>query len=192
MTIFEIWLVAISLAIDCLSVSITSGAILKEIRWKTFVTMAFFFGLFQSLMPLLGWMGANSLNEYIQDYDHWIAFGLLIIVGGNMIKENFSKEEERHFNPSNLKTIILLAIATSIDAMAVGITFAFTGMNTLTSIVFPILIFGLVSFILSIAGSMIGVFCGKRWNLNMELWGGIVLICIGIKILVEHLHLFDL
>lgn len=192
MTILEIWLIAISLAIDCFSVSVTSGAIIKEIRWKTFVTMAIFFGLFQSLMPLLGWFGTNQLSEYIQTYDHWIAFGLLVIVGGNMIKENFSKEEEHHFNPSNLKTIILLAFATSIDAMAVGITFAFTGMNTLISIVFPILIFGLVSFILSITGNIVGVFCGKRWNLNMELWGGIVLICIGIKILVEHLHLLDL
>ena len=191
MTLFEIWLVAISLAIDCFSVSVTSGAILKEIRWKTFVTMAVFFGLFQSLMPLLGWLSANRLSEYIQVYDHWIAFSLLAIVGGNMIKENFSKEEQ-HFNPSNLKTIILLAIATSIDAMAVGITFAFTGMNTLIVIAFPILIFGLVSLLLSIGGNMIGVFFGKRWNLNMELWGGIVLICIGIKILVEHLHLLDL
>ena len=187
MTILEIWLIAISLAIDCFSVSVTSGAILKKIRWKTFLTMAVFFGFFQSLMSLIGWFGASRFSDYIEDYDHWIAFALLALVGGKMIKENFRQKEAHPINPFCLKTIIPLAIATSIDAMAVGITFAFTGKTSPASMLHPILLFGLVSFLFSVTGNMTGVYFGKRCDLHMELWGGMILIGIGIKILIEHL-----
>jgi putative Mn2+ efflux pump MntP len=190
MSALEIWLIAVSLAIDCLSVSVTSGIILKRFAWKTFLTMAFFFGLFQGMMALLGWAGANSFSGYIEAYDHWIAFALLALVGGNMIKENFSKEEERHFNPTRLKIILLLAIATSIDSLAVGISFAFMGeYHHLSTILFPIWAFGIVSFIFSISGSVLGAYLGRHVKLNMELWGGVVLIIIGVKILIEHLQL---
>ncbi len=189
MTALEIWLLAISLAMDCFTVSITSGIIMRRICWRTFFIMAFFFGLFQAAMPLIGWFAASRFSHLIQDYDHWIAFGLLAFLGGRMIKESFSGEDKCCFDPTSLKVVLALAIATSIDALAIGISFAFVGMNSFSSILSPIGIIGVASFVLSLAGSLIGVFCGKRFNLRMELWGGLILIIIGIKILIEHLFL---
>ena len=177
MTTLEIWLLAISLAMDCFTVSITSGIIMRRICWRTFFIMAFFFGLFQAVMPLIGWFAASRFSHLIEDYDHWIAFGLLAFLGGRMIKESFSNEDKCCFDPTKLKVVVTLAIATSIDALAIGISFAFVGINSFTSIV------------ISTLGSLIGVFCGKRFNLRMELWGGLVLIIIGVKILIEHLFL---
>ena len=191
MTYIEIWLLAISLAMDCFSVSITSGIILRRVMWKTFLTIAFFFGLFQGLMPVIGWFAASRFQHLIENYDHWIAFGVLFLLGARMIKESFKdEEEEHHFNPTRLPVILTLAVATSIDALAVGISFAFTGMTTWRSILDPVLIIGFVSFIFSIIGCLIGVYFGKRVNLRAELWAGIILIGIGVKILIEHLGLF--
>lgn len=187
MSTLEIWLLAVSLAMDCFSVSITSGIILRRICWRTFLTIAFFFGLFQALMPLGGWLAASRFSHLIADYDHWIAFGLLFFLGIRMIKESFSDEEEHHFNPTRLKVILTLAVATSIDALAVGISFAFMGMNQWQAISSPLLVIGIVSFVFSIAGCLLGVFFGKRVNLRAELWAGIILIGIGVKILIEHL-----
>lgn len=191
MNYIEIWLLAISLAMDCFSVSITSGIILRRVMWKTFLTIAFFFGLFQGLMPVIGWFAASRFQHLIESYDHWIAFGVLFLLGARMIKESFKdEEEEHHFNPTRLPVILTLAVATSIDALAVGISFAFTGMDTWRSILDPVLIIGFVSFIFSIIGCLIGVYFGKRVNLRAELWAGIILIGIGVKILIEHLGLF--
>lgn len=191
MTYIEIWLLAISLAMDCFSVSITSGIILRRVMWKTFLTIAFFFGLFQGLMPVIGWFAASRFQHLIENYDHWIAFGVLFLLGARMIKESFKdEEEEHHFNPTRLPVILTLAVATSIDALAVGISFAFTGMTTWRSILDPVLIIGFVSFIFSIIGCLIGVYFGKRVNLRAELWAGIILIGIGVKILIEHLGAF--
>ena len=159
MTTLEIWLLAISLAMDCFTVSITSGIIMRRICWRTFFIMAFFFGLFQAVMPLIGWFAASRFSHLIEDYDHWIAFGLLAFLGGRMIKESFSNEDKRCFDPTKLKVVVTLAII------------------------------GFTSFVISTLGSLIGVFCGKRFNLRMELWGGLVLIIIGVKILIEHLFL---
>lgn len=190
MTSLEIWLLAVSLAMDCFTVSITSGIIMRRICWRTFFVMAFFFGLFQAAMPLIGWFAASRFSHLIEDYDHWIAFGLLAFLGGRMIKESFNGEEDKCcFDPTSLKVVLALAVATSIDALAIGISFAFVGMNSFSSILSSIAIIGLASFVLSLAGSLLGVFCGKRFNLRMELWGGLVLIIIGIKILIEHLFL---
>ena len=189
MTTLEIWLLAISLAMDCFTVSITSGIIMRRICWRTFFIMAFFFGLFQAVMPLIGCFAASRFSHLIEDYDHWIAFGLLAFLGGRMIKESFSNEDKCCFDPTKLKVVVTLAIATSIDALAIGISFAFVGMNSFTSILSPIGIIGFTSFVISTLGSLIGVFCGKRFNLRMELWGGLVLIIIGVKILIEHLFL---
>ena len=189
MSNLEIWLLAISLAMDCFSVSITSGIILRRVCMKVFLTIAFFFGLFQALMPLFGWFGASRFYHLIHEFDHWIAFGLLFFLGVRMIKESFDKDEEHHhFNPTRLGTILTLAVATSIDALAVGISFAFTGMNTWQSIIGPICIIGLVSFVFSVLGCLLGVYFGKRVNLRAELWAGIILIGIGTKILMEHLE----
>ena len=174
MTTLEIWLLAISLAMDCFTVSITSGIIMRRICWRTFFIMAF---------------PPSRFSHLIEDYDHWIAFGLLAFLGGRMIKESFSNEDKRCFDPTKLKVVVTLAIATSIDALAIGISFAFVGMNSFTSILSPIVIIGFTSFVISTLGSLIGVFCGKRFNLRMELWGGLVLIIIGVKILIEHLFL---
>ena len=187
MSTIEIWLLAFSLAMDCFTVSITSGIIMKRICWRTILVMSFFFGLFQGLMPLGGWFCATRFHHLIESFDHWIAFGLLAFLGIRMIKENFSDEEKPCFNPTLLKVVLALAVATSIDAMAVGISFAFIGMNSFISILFPIIIIGIVSFIMSIIGNLVGIYLGKRINLHMELWGGIILIGIGVKILFEHL-----
>ena len=187
MSILEIWLLAVSLAIDCFTVSITSGIILHRIRWGIFLKMAFLFGLFQAAMPFLGWLGASRFNHLIETYDHWIAFALLAFLGIRMIREHFKDEEERSFDPTRMKVILTLAVATSIDALAVGISFAFTGFRTLSSLLYPLTAIGIASFVISLAGSLIGVFFGKRFNLRVEIFGGLVLLGIGVKILFEHL-----
>lgn len=189
MSTFEIWLLAVSLAIDCFTVSVASGIILRRIQWRTFFTMAFFFGFFQALMPLIGWSGANRFSHLIEAYDHWIAFGLLAFLGIRMIREYFKDIEECSFDPTRLKVILTLAVATSIDALAVGISFAFTGYNNLVSLTEPLLAIGFASFAISLTGSLIGIFFGKRFNFRMEFFGGLVLIGIGTKILIEHLFL---
>ncbi len=187
MSILEICLLAVSLAIDCFTVSVTSGIVLRRIQWGTFFTMAFFFGFFQTLMPLLGWFGASHLSHFIEVYDHWVAFALLALLGVRMIHEYFKDSGICSFDPTKLKVILTLSIATSIDALAVGISFAFTGYKEFGQLTFPLLVIGLASFVISLAGSLIGVFFGKHFNLRMELFGGLVLIGIGVKILVEHL-----
>lgn len=189
MSTLEIWLLAVSLAIDCFTVSVTSGIILRRIQWRTFLKMAFFFGFFQALMPLIGWFGASRFNHLIESYDHWIAFTLLAFLGIRMIREHFKDSEECSFDPTSLKVILTMAVATSIDALAVGISFAFTGFNSIGQLFSPLIIIGIASFVLSIVGNLIGIFFGKRFNLRMELFGGLVLIGIGVKILVEHLFL---
>lgn len=187
MSAWEIWLLGVALAMDCFSVSIASGAILRQLEWKTILTMAFFFGLFQALMPCIGWALTFHFQHYLETFDHWIAFGLLLYLGVNMIRESFSDEEEKAFNPRKLKTIFTLSIATSIDALAVGISFVCTGILEWISLLFPVLVIGVCSFAFSSLGSVIGVFFGKRYDFKPELWGGIVLICIGVKVLLSHL-----
>ena len=188
MSNLEIWLLAVGLAMDCFSVSITSGIILRRVCWRTFLSIAFFFGLFQALMPFAGWLLASYFYPFAEGVDHWIAFGLLFVLGVKMIRESFDKNETSHFDPTQLMTILLLSVATSIDAFAVGISFTFVGMETLQSILAPLAVIGLVSFAFSIAGCLIGVYFGKRINLRAEMWAGIILIGVGVKILVEHLY----
>ena len=187
MTLFETILFAISLGVDCFTVSIASGIILKRYNWPVFVKMAFFFGLFQALMPLIGWLAAFQFASLIQDYDHWIAFALLAFLGFRMIKEGCKNEEECIFIPTKLNVNLTLALATSIDPLAVGVTFAFMQMNGFKAVLGPISMIGIASFLMSLAGSIIGVTFGKRFRFRMEIVGGIVLIGIGTKILIEHL-----
>lgn len=190
MTNLDIWLLAIGLAMDCFAVSIASGIIMKCIRLRPMLSMAFAFGFFQALMPLLGWIGASFFSHLIEDWDHWIAFAILVFLGGRMVCESFKDEECRHeFDPTNLKVLLTLAVATSIDALAVGISFAFLGTYSIYTILPPIGIIGLVSFVLSLAGLMFGICFGHGLarKLRAELWGGIILIAIGTKILIEHL-----
>lgn len=188
MTNLEIWMIAISLSMDCLAVSITNGVILKKIKWNTIIYTALSFGFFQAAMPFLGWSGASRFSHLIKDVDHWIAFALLLFLGGRMIGEGLKDESCKHdYNPSNPKVILALSVATSIDALAIGITFAFLGMGTIAPVLSPIFIIGFTSFILSLFGLLFGIYFGCRYNLRMELWGGIILIIIGTKILLEHL-----
>mgnify|MGYP000583936822 FL=1 len=190
MTGLEIWLLAIGLAMDCLAVSIASGIILKRIQWRPMLVMAFFFGLFQAIMPLLGWLGASTFSHLIESVDHWIAFAILAFLGGRMIKESFKEEDCcQRFNPASLKVVITMAIATSIDALAIGVSFAFLGIKSCSSILYPVGIIGFVSFLMSLIGLIFGIRfgCGIAQKLRAELWGGIILILIGTKILIEHL-----
>lgn len=190
MTNLEIWLLAVGLAMDCFAVSIASGIILKRIRWRPMLVMAFFFGFFQALMPFLGWIGASMFSHLIESIDHWIAFAILAFLGGRMVRESFKDEECRHeYDPASLKVVLALAVATSIDALAVGVSFAFLGIKGISGILSPIGIIGFVSFALSMIGLIFGIRfgCGIARRLKAEMWGGIILIVIGTKILIEHL-----
>jgi putative Mn2+ efflux pump MntP len=185
----DIWMLAIALAMDCFTVSIVSGVIVRRWLWGMILRIAFLFGLFQAMMPLIGWMATSHFSEQLEFIDHWIAFGLLAFIGGKMIRESFGPEEEQQFNPKNLHTQLLLAIATSIDALAVGISFACMGYRDFSQIAYPLFIISLVSFMFSLFGYKLGVRFGKSIarKLKPELLGGIILIVIGIKILITHL-----
>lgn len=190
MTGLEIWLLAIGLAMDCFAVSIASGIILKRVRMRPMLIMALAFGFFQALMPLLGWIGASFFSHLIENIDHWIAFAILAFLGGRMVLESFKDEDCRHeLDPTSLKVVSALAVATSIDALAVGVSFAFLGVRSFSSILPSIGIIGFVSFALSFVGLMFGIRfgCGIARKLRAELWGGVILIIIGTKILIEHL-----
>lgn len=190
MSTIEIWLLAVALAMDCFAVSVATGITLKQTRWRTMLNMAFFFGLFQAVMPLIGWMGTTLFSHLFEQIDHWIAFGILCFLGGRMVVESFKEEEERHpTDPTRLLVVLTLSVATSIDALAVGVSFACLGMDSWLDILHPILIIGLVSFVLSIVGLLLGICFGNGLarRLKAERWGGVILILIGCKILAEHL-----
>lgn len=189
MSLWEILLIAVALAMDCFTVSVVSGVIQKESRWGNVLRMAFLLGLFQALMPLLGWLAIHYFQASVEAYDHWIAFGLLAVIGIKMVRDSFAPEEASHLDPSRLRTQLLLAVATSIDALAVGISLACTGYGQASQLVSPLVVIGLVSFVFSLAGYALGRRFGeavaRRWK--PELVGGIILIGIGLKILFEHL-----
>lgn len=189
MNLIDIFLLAVALAMDCFAVSIVSGVIVRRWLWRVALSMGVLFGVFQALMPFLGWVGMKYFSRYISAYDHWIAFALLVFIGGKMVKESFEPEEERAFNPCRLRTQLMLAVATSIDALAVGITFACTGFTALSQLWLPLFVIGLVSTVLSLIGYTLGLRFGRiiEKRLRPELVGGIILICIGVKVLLGHL-----
>lgn len=187
MTVLEIWLTALALAMDSFTVAITAGLILKRIQLRHFMTIAFFFGAFQALMPLIGWAGSTYFYHFIQNYDHWIAFAILVFLGVKMIREGIQNDEESHFDPTLLATVLVLAVGVSIDALAVGISFTCIGLNTFNSIVYPLFAIGLMSFAMALGGCFIGSLIGNKLKFPVEPLGGIVLIILGIKILCEHL-----
>ena len=174
---------------DCFTVSIASGVILGRWRWRVMGSMALLFGLFQALMPLIGWLGTSAVGSYFAAVDHWVAFGLLAFLGGRMIREAFQPDEEKSFDPALIRTQLVLAVATSIDAAAVGISMSCSGLTTLESMAWPLAVIGFVSLALSLCGSWLGIRFGAavRKRLRPELLGGAVLIFIGIKVLVSHL-----
>lgn len=189
MDIITIVLIAFGLSMDALAVSITYGATLKKVGIKEALRIGGFFGFFQALMPLLGWLMGVKFQNYIARVDHWIAFLLLSVIGGKMVYETLTNKEDCDDNFEKTldnKTLFMLAIATSIDALAVGVSFAFLEVSILNSII----IIGIITFDLCFIGVLIGKKCGELLKRNAEIIGGIVLILIGIKILLEHLNIF--
>ena len=189
MTHIEVWLIALALAMDCFAVSIASGMLFKRIVWRPMLAMALLFSLFQGGNPLLGWWATNHFSSLIGEIDHWVAFAILAFLGGRMVIESFKEEEQRRFNPRSYKVIFTLAIATSIDALAVGVSFSCMGYDSIVPLMYPAVVIGFVSSALSIAGLAIGLRFGKgiAKRLRAEMCGGIILILIGIKVLIEHL-----
>ena len=168
---------------DAFAVSICKGLSMKKLDWKKAFIIALYFGAFQGLMPVIGYFLGATFSDLVTSIDHWIAFALLSIIGGNMIKESFDDEEEKRNDNVDFKTMIVLAIATSIDALAVGITFAFLK----TNIVLSVVLIGIITFVISLLGVNIGNKFGDKFQNKAELSGGIILILIGLKILLEHL-----
>ncbi|MBW2623194.1 MAG: manganese efflux pump [Deltaproteobacteria bacterium] len=178
-----IFFIAVGLAMDAFAVSITSGLTVRPFRFGFAFKIAFLFGLFQAVMPVLGWLAGLSFRSLISGFDHWIAFGLLAFIGGKMVFEGFSDNsaaKERNF--LSLWVLLVLAVATSIDALAVGLSFSLLK----TSIVFPAVVIGLVTFVISALGVLIGSRFGHRFENKAEILGGLILIGIGIKIVIDH------
>lgn len=182
MGIIEIIFISISLAMDAFAVSICKGMSVKDIKIKHYLIAGGYFGGFQALMPLIGYLLGINFQDLIVSIDHWIAFILLGIIGINMIKESFGDEENVN-NSFSFKEMLPLAIATSIDALAVGITFAFLKVNILLAIS----LIGIITFVISAIGIKMGKLFGDKLKNKAELFGGVVLILIGLKILLEHL-----
>ncbi len=185
MDIFTLLGIAIALAVDAFAVALAAGAVLDPFIERRWFRLGFHFGLFQAMMPVLGWIAGRGLHQWISAYDHWIAFGLLSLVGGKMIFETLKADEKKTFvqDPSRGWTLVVLSVATSIDALAVGFSLALLGGN----IWFPALVIGLVAGVLTIAGMFLGRKVGVLWGRRVEVAGGVVLCIIGTKILVEHL-----
>lgn len=171
---------------DAFAVAITKGLSMPKMRWKHAVIIGAYFGIFQALMPLLGYLLGVNFTEYITAFDHWIAFILLGIIGVNMIRESFDKECEEADDSVSFRSMIVLAIATSIDALAAGISFAFLKVNIVAAVSF----IGVITFTLSIIGVKIGNVFGCRYKSKAEFVGGVILVLMGLKILLEHLGVF--
>lgn len=187
MSVLEIWLLAVGVAMDCFTVSVASGIIQRKWRGGTAASLSLSFGAFQGGMTLIGWLGTRYLHGVIESVDHWIAFCLLAFLGGRMIYEGLKPEEEtHHFDPTDPKVVLTMAVATSIDALAVGISFACIGMHG-ADMVMPVSVIALVSLLFSLGGYALGIACGRRIHLPVEPIGGLILIAIGCRILYEHL-----
>lgn len=180
MSILELFILAVGLSMDAFAVSVCKGLSLGKIKPKHMCIAGAWFGGFQALMPLIGYFLGSFFAEMIEKYDHWVAFVLLAIIGGNMIKEPFDKDEKVD-SSMDVKSMLLLAIATSIDALAVGVTFAFLQVQIVPAVSF----IGVITFIFSAVGVKIGSLFGTKYKSKAELFGGIVLVLIGIKILLE-------
>lgn len=188
MGFIEFFLTGIGLSMDAFAVAICKGLGMRKVNYKQMLLIALFFGGFQALMPLLGWLLGRQFEQYITSVDHWIAFTLLVLIGANMLrearKEDDTTEAETVYDaPLPLGQLLLMAIATSIDALAVGISFAFLGVN----IWLAIAIIGTTTFLISAAGVFIGNRFGNRYEKRATIAGGIILILLGVKILLEHL-----
>jgi manganese efflux pump family protein len=183
MSFATILIIAVALAMDAFSVSIATGAAYKKTGNLNALKMAFFFGFFQAFMPIIGWLAGLSFRQYIEPFDHWIAFSLLALVGGKMIYEAiFTKQDQEQNKVMSLTMLLILSVATSIDAMAVGVTFSIIAEDITRAVI----IIGLVTFAFSYVGVFIGEKLGHFFENKIEIAGGLMLWAIGIKILIEH------
>ena len=188
MGFIELFLIGVDLSMDAFAVSICQGLSMTKIKWGHALTVGLYFGGFQALMPFTGWMLGSQFAGRIQQYDHWVAFVLLVLIGGNMIREALSGEEDEAEDAAigaglDHKKLFLMAIATSIDALAVGVTFAFLDIAILPAIG----IIGTTTFFISVAGVAVGCWFGARYKKRAEITGGVILVLLGVKILLEHL-----
>lgn len=188
MGLVELFILAVGLSMDAFAVSICKGLSVKKVGVRECCIVGVWFGGFQALMPLLGYLLGSQFKDYITSVDHWIAFILLLIIGVNMIRESREKDEDvevcpKEENPFAFKTMLMLAVATSIDALAVGITLAFLNVALVPSVTF----IGATTFVISAIGIRIGNIFGMKYKAKAEFAGGVILICIGLKILLEHL-----
>ena len=188
MGFLELLLLGVGLSMDAFAVAICKGLKMPKLNYKQTALIALFFGGFQALMPLIGWLLGTRFEKYITDFDHWIAFGLLLFIGGKMIWEAVKGgEEDEDDGRFDIQELFLMAIATSIDALAVGITFAFLKTDILPSIT----IIGCTTFVISAFGVFVGHRFGAKYKTKAEIAGGIILILIGVKILLEHLGIIS-
>jgi manganese efflux pump family protein len=183
MDLLTILLIAVGLAMDTFAVSIAKGMAISRQRRKFALLLGGFFGGFQMLMPVIGWLAGLSFKDIIMGVDHWIAFGLLAFIGSKMIYDSTRKETEKTDELLRIHSILILAIATSIDALMVGLSFAFLN----TSILEPILVIGLITFMLSVIGFFFGCGLGRVFGNKIKIVGGLILIVIGLRILLEHI-----
>ena len=185
MGFFELFLIGIGLSMDAFAVAICKGLGMERINKRDALLLALFFGGFQALMPLTGYLLGSRFASYIERWDHWIAFVLLAFIGSSMIRESREQEEEEieHGGSIRYRELFTLAVATSIDALAVGVSFAFLGVHIAPAVT----LIGCTTFVLTLAGVWVGNLFGSRYKSRAELTGGIILILIGVKILLEHL-----
>lgn len=183
MGLIELFLIAVGLSMDAFAVSVCKGLAMPKCTFKKAAIVGLWFGGFQALMPAIGYILGAQFQEAIASIDHWIAFVLLVLIGGNMIHEALDNDEEEADASLDVKTMFLLAVATSIDALAIGITFAFLKVSIIPAVCF----IGIVTFIISFAGVKIGNVFGARYKNKAEIVGGVILILLGLKILLEHL-----
>ena len=187
MNLLELLIIAIGLSMDAFAVSIGKGLSVTKIKLSHALKVGLWFGGFQALMPLIGYLLGSTFADIVSAYDHWVAFVLLALIGGNMIKEAFEKDDEcdcnkKEKNCFGFVTMLTLAVATSIDALAIGVTFAFFKV----AIIPAIITIGITTFLFSVAGLKIGHIFGCKYKSHAELFGGVILILIGLKILLEH------
>ena len=186
-----VFLTGVALSMDAFAVAICKGLKMQKLNYKQMGIIALFFGGFQALMPFIGWALGFSFKNYIESFDHWVAFALLAFIGGKMIYESF-KDDDDDCGCFDIKELFVMAIATSIDAMAAGVAFAIDGVDTIGDILLSVLIIGVTTFILSAIGVLIGHKFGAVYKSKAELAGGIILIFIGVKILLEHLGILTI
>lgn len=186
MSLLELFIIAVGLSMDAFAVSICKGLSMPQMNHKHALVIGLWFGGFQALMPMTGYLLGVRFQKAITAYDHWIAFALLVMIGFNMIKESLDKEEESCDASVAVKDMFILAVATSIDALAVGVTFAFLRVHILPAILF----IGCTTFLLSALGVRLGSVFGRRYRTAAEILGGVILIVMGVKILLEHLGVF--